>query len=127
MSSYQARLISFCKIKKSSKAVVIIKSSRMELIKNLLILQFISLLFLQTSALTSPMEVSYNNKYIYTSTLTIPTSRTYKNPLISPTLQIFSIPFPATLSNLSTSSVLLSISNIQLDIPQGKAYMVRGI
>ena len=99
----------------------------MELIKNLLILQCISLLFSQTSTLTSPMEVSYNNKYIYTSTLTIPTSRTYKNPLISPTLQIFLIPFPATLSNLSTSSVLLSISNIQLDIPQGKAYMVRGI
>ena len=73
-------------------------------------------LIIEVQCLTSPMSLSHNKKYVYTSTLTIPTSQTYNNAsAINSTIQNFYVPFPTTLSNSTRSSVVISINNIKVD------------
>ena len=73
-------------------------------------------LIIEVQCLTSPMSLSHNKKYVFTSTMTIPTSQTYNNAsAINSTIQNFYVPFPATLSNSTRSSVVISINNIKVD------------
>ena len=90
-----------------------------------LILCFLLLPFLSYS-LSAPMSLSYNNKYIYTSTLTIPTSQTYNSSVAASPSQDFYVPYPATYSNASTVSVVISINDIRMDFPSNRAEFSSG-
>ena len=58
-----------------------------------LIIYLLVLPFLSYSR-SAPMSLSYNNKYIYTSTLTIPTSQTYNSSVAAPPQPGFLRPLP---------------------------------
>ena len=93
------------------------------------IIQLLSLLclFLLTSSLNAPMEVSYNNKYIYTSVLNIPISNIFIDNQASRTREHFSIAFPASLKNIQSASIIMSLNAVELDIPLGVAELIRGV
>ena len=91
---------------------------------HLLSFLLLSLLFLQAQSQTAPISISHNEKYMYTTSVSM--SSTHISQSLSGTQEIslYHVPYPESLSNATFTEVILSIDGISLSMQQNKSVLL---